>query len=210
MRPGVPLTGLLLGAVALAWGGCATAPDRAGGAEADAGSLVPPGYGTLLQDDVTLALRAGDLQVKVTPLAESVIRLLAPDTYRRLHGLAESHGDALARQAGEPAPTLFLVSFFSLAPGVRYEPEAVEVVSRGLRHRPLAIGAVTPGWGTQRLGQRETHAAVYAFGAGVDLESGLTVEYRGVRNAAWSRILTDLQAERERVRARAGSRGAGP
>lgn len=166
--------------------------------------LVPPGYGTLRQDDVSLSLRSGELQVKVTPLAEWVIRLTAPDTYRRLHGIAEGHREALVRQTGRPAPTLFLVSFFSLAPDVPYEPEALAIVSGGIRHRPLAIRPVTPGWGVQRLDQREARLAVYAFGGGVELETGMTVEYQGVRDETWNRILTDLQAERERVRARAG------
>ena len=49
--------------------------------------LVPAGYGTLIQDHFTLTLESGPLRVKVTPLAESVIRLAAPDTYERLAGL---------------------------------------------------------------------------------------------------------------------------
>lgn len=217
-RPGAVLAPSPAGALATALavagalgaGGCAAvAPDgEAGGPGVPAGgeatALVPPGYGTLHQDDITPALRAGDLQVKVTPLAESVIRLTAPDTYRRLHGLAESHRDALARQTGRENARLFLVSFFSLAPDVPYEPEALEISSRGVRHRPLAIRPVTPGWGSQRLDQREALLAVYAFSPEVDLEADLSVEYQGVRTDAWRRILTDLQAERQRVRARAG------
>ena len=39
--------------------------------------LVPAGYGTLAQDEFTLTLQSGPLQAKVTPLAESVIRLAA-------------------------------------------------------------------------------------------------------------------------------------
>lgn len=195
---------------ALAASGCAgAAPGSTSGGGTpltmDEGDpLVPPGYGTLRQDDVSLSLRFGELQVKVTPLAESVIRLTAPDTYRRLHGIAEGHREALVRQTVRPAPALFLVSFFSLAPDVPYEPEALAIVSGGIRHRPLAIRPVTPGWGAQRLDQRETRLAVYAFGEGVDLKTEITVEYQGVRDETWSRILTDLQAERERVRARAG------
>lgn len=166
--------------------------------------LVPPGYGTLRQDDVSLSLRSGELQVKVTPLAEWVIRLTAPDTYRRLHGIAEGHREALVRQTGRPAPALFLVSFFSLAPDVPYQPEALAILSGGIRHRPLAIRPVTPGWGVQRLDQREVRLAVYAFDGGMELETEMTVEYSGVRDESWNRILTELQAERERVRARAG------
>lgn len=172
----------------------------------DASSLVPAGYGTLHQEDVSLELRAGELRVMVTPLAEAVIRLTAPDTYRRLHGIAGRHRDALVRLTGRDAPTLFLVSFFSMSPNVPYEPEEMEIVSRGLRHPPLAIRPVTPGWGAQRLAQREAQLAVYAFDAIIDLDADLAVEYAGMRNEEWRRILVDLQAERERVRARAGGR----
>jgi hypothetical protein len=47
-------------------------------------ALVPAGFGSLRQEEITLTLTVGSVLVKVTPLAESVIRLTAPDTYQRL------------------------------------------------------------------------------------------------------------------------------
>lgn len=202
----------LASGVALALLGVTACAGAGGSGEAtpasarDTSSLVPPGYGTLHQDDVSLELRAGELRVMVTPLAEAVIRLTAPDTYRRLHGIAAGHRDALVRQTGRDAPTLFLVSFFSMSPDVPYEPGEIEIVSRQLRHPPLAIRPVTPGWGAQRLAQREAQLAVYAFDATIDLDADLAVEYAGMRNEGWRRVLVDLQSERERVRARAAGR----
>ena len=199
----------VLGALTLALGsGC-------GGVGVSAGSgqpsgppgerpLVPAGYGTLIQDEFTLTLESGALRVKVTPLAESVIRLAAPDTYERLAGLARStRTDAGA--GGGTDPSLFLVSFFSRDPTVRYEPESVHIVNRGLRYRPLAIRAITPGWGEQRLRQEETQIAVYAFDSAIDLEITLAVEYEGARDTSWEGILTRLELERARVRGRIGS-----
>ena len=61
------------------------------------GTLVPPGYGTLLQDQISLRLQSGSLLIKVTPLDEGIIRLTAPDTYERLKGLAQVHGPRAAR-----------------------------------------------------------------------------------------------------------------
>ncbi len=165
--------------------------------------LVPAGYGTLIQDHFTLTLESGPLRVKVTPLAESVIRLAAPDTYERLAGLARSSREALRSETGS-APSLFLVSLFSRDPTVRYEPQSLHILNRGLRYRPLAIHAITPGWGGQRLRQEETQIAVYAFDAGIDLEIALTVEYEGARNTSWEGILTRLELERVRVRGRTG------
>ena len=165
--------------------------------------LVPPGYGTLVQDQITLRIQEGDLLIKVTPLAEEVIRLTAPDTYTRLHGLAVSHGPRATR--GDPSQALFLVSFFSYQPDVRYEPEDLLLVNRGLRYRPRGIAPVTPSWGTQRLGQQETRMAVYAFDGPLELDRDLVVEYQNTRNEVWrDRMVPLLQAEEARVRARAG------
>jgi hypothetical protein len=186
-------------------------PDSSSGEEAPAGTetaLVPPGLGTLLQDQVTLRIQEGQLLIKVTPLEEWVIRLTAPDTYARLAGLAQAHGPRAAR--GDPSPSLFLVSLFSYSPDVTYEPEDLLLVNRGLRYRPRGIAPVTPSWGTQRLGQQEARMAVYAFEGGMDLETDLVVEYKELRNEVWrDRILPLLQAEESKVRARAGGSGKG-
>lgn len=166
--------------------------------------LVPAGYGTLLQDEVSLSLRSQDLLIKATPLAEEVTRLTAPDTYTRLSTLAAAHREALEFQTRSTDPVLFLVSIFSYQPDVTYQPEDINIVNQGIRERPLAIQAITPGWGLQRLDQQETQMAIYAFSPFINLELDLEIEYRDARNAGWQRILTVLEAERAKVRARAG------
>jgi hypothetical protein len=188
-------------------GGEAPALAPAGGTQETGANplLVPPGFGTLTQETVTLRLQRGDLLIKVTPLEEWVIRLTAPDTYARLHGLAQTHGERAAQTAMVLDPCLFLVSFFSYQPDVTYEPEELLLVNRGLRYRPLGIAPLTPSWGTQRLGQQETRMAVYAFEGGMDLETDLGVEYKELRNAGWREgILPQLRAEAPKARARAG------
>lgn len=168
-----------------------------------ADGLVPPGYGTLRQDEITLSLTSGALEVKVTPMAEWVLRLTAPDTHRRLSALAATHRAALAeRTAGEPA--LFLVSFFSRDPGTPYLPEDVELVNRGRRVRPAAIRGLSSRFEMRRLEPEVTEMAVYAFPGSVDLDQDLVVEYGAVRSTQWSVILRRLEAERARVRARIG------
>lgn len=180
--------------------GRSAAPTGPGGVNA----LLPPGYGTLTQAEFTLGLEIGDLQIQITPLAESVIRLAAPDTYQRLTGLSASAGVSLRSRTPEASP-LFLVSMFSRAPTITYEPENLHIVNGGLRYRPIAIQAITPGWGGQRLRQQETQLAVYAFDPGIEMEISLTVEYEGVRDTSWRTILNRLEAERARVRARVGA-----
>jgi hypothetical protein len=176
------------------------APTGPGGANA----LIPPGYGTLTQAEFTLELEIGDLQIQITPLAEAVIRLAAPDTYQRLTGLSASAGASLRSRTPEASP-LFLVTMFSRAPTITYEPENLHIVNGGLRYRPIAIQAITPGWGGQRLRQQETQLAVYAFDPGIEMEISLTVEYEGARDTSWQTILNRLEAERARVRARIGA-----
>ena len=184
---------------------CALPPGMegaAGSAPASLEALPPPGYGTLRQDEVSIPLTSGALRILVTPLSESVTRATAPDTYRRLSAMAEAH----RATAAQGDATLFLVSFFSDEPDVRFVPEEVQLVSRGVRLRPSTIVPVTPSWGQRRLRQRETEMAVYGFRGSVDLESDLTLAYGLDQTNAWSVILPRVQAERARARARAGSR----
>lgn len=188
---GVPVAG---GGVGVTGDGAETDPD-----------LLPPGYGTLRQDEITLSLRSEDLLIKVTPLDPAVIRVLASDTWQRLRGLREGNRPELVRRSGASDPDLFLVSFFSYEQQVPYEPEDVHLLNRGLRYRPLGIGPVTPGWGRQRLAQEETQMAIYAFGPGLDLNQELTAEYQDARVGGWERILQRIQAERSRILARARS-----
>jgi hypothetical protein len=169
---------------------------------------LPTGFGTLLQDQITLRLQSGDLLIKVTPLAEEIIRLTAPDTYERLRSLAGIHGPRVTRGAIGREPSLFLVSLFSYQPDVTFQPEDLNLVNRGLRLRPLGIAPMTPSWETQRLGQQETAMAVYAFDGGIEWEADLTAEYRQLRNDTWrDQILPVLEAERAKVRARSGGGG---
>jgi hypothetical protein len=168
-------------------------------------TLPPPGTGTLRQDEVSVPLRSGALQIKVTPLSESVTRTTAPDTYRRLSGLAGRFGPEAVRRSASDNPLLFLVSFYSESPDVPFVPEELQLISQGARFRPLVILPVTPGWGQRRVAQRGTEMAVYAFAAGVDLESSLVVAYGLVESSAWDAILPRVRAERARASARGGA-----
>lgn len=155
--------------------------------------------GSLRQRQISVRLAFGELRIEVTPLAGWVLEAAAPDTRDRLHRIAEAHGPALARSAGVAEPVLFLVSLSSRQPGTEFEPDDLHIVSRGLRARPLAIRAITPGWGSRRLSQQATETAVYAYGDGVDLTRDLTIVYRGVENSSWSARVAAIEAERARI-----------
>ena len=164
--------------------------------------MVPAGHGTLHQDEITVQLRRAELLVKVTPLDEATIRLLAPDTYNRLHAIAESRA-AEAREGAFGEPELFLVSFFSYQPDVAFTPEDVQISQQGQLERAHRIVPLSNGWGKQRLAQQETQTAVYAFDIELDYDQPMGVRYGLQASEEWGRIVSLLQEERAKVRARA-------
>jgi hypothetical protein len=191
-----------LGPTLAAWvtaAACTIAPLPEGGAGPGLDPLPPPGFGTLRQEDVSMALTSGDVELMVTPLQASVTRATAPDTEVLLSGLVDLHAAPASDGTG-----LFLVSFYSEQPDVPFVPEEVQLISRGQRLRPQQIVPVTPSWGTRRVGQRQTQMAVYDFGEAIDLESSLLLVYQFDESTQWSQILPRIQAERARARARAG------
>jgi hypothetical protein len=168
----------------------------------DAASMVPPGLGTLRQDQMTIALRRGPLLVKVTPLDEAVIRLAAPDTYDRLHALAENRRPEAARLANIAEPELFMISFFSYEPNAAFQPEDLQLSYQGKVLRAAGVIPLTPGWGKQLLGQQETQSAIYAFVETIDPDLPLTVRYGIEQSDAWTSIARTLEIERAKVRSR--------
>lgn len=184
---------------ALVLAGCGLAPTPGAQAgQTPPAPLPPPGYGTLSQREISMPLRSGPLQLVVTPLHESVLVVTSPDTYRRLSSLAAPYDDL--RGDGR----VFLVSFYSDLPDVRFVPEEVQLMSQGIRVRPAVIDPLTPSWGEGRLRQRETAMAVYTFDRPVELESEVVLMYGLEQTDAWAAILPRIQAERGRARARAG------
>lgn len=201
---------MLMTAILVLAGACAAppgagevgaAPEPAAPGAATRDVLVPPGYGSLKQDEVSLSIRSGATLVKVTPLDEGVIRLLAPDTYRSLNALREARKAEATRNMMRPAE-LFLVSFFSYEPDVTFLPEDVQLMYQGRLLRANAIVPVTSGWGRQRLGQQETQMAVYAVEGPFDYGQPFVVRYGMVQNDEWSNIVTRLATERAKVLAR--------
>jgi hypothetical protein len=164
---------------------------------------LPPGFGSLRQDQITVALQSGDLLVKVTPLAESVIRLLAPDTYRRLHALAERYAKP---DAPEPR-ALFAVEFFSYEQNVAFTPEDVRITHQARQLTAATIHPVTSGFGRQQLQQQQPQMAVYVFEAQFAYELPIIVHYGLQQSDEWTRILPRLEEERAKARARAGIGG---
>ncbi len=168
-------------------------------------ALVPPGYGTLHQDGVSLHVNGSSVLVRALPLDESLIRLLTPDSYRALHDLKESNRaaiDATARRYGGRAVSVWLVSFYGVEPSARFTPGDVIVSSSGRDFRPYDILPLTVGFGEQRLRQRETQSALYLYDGDVQVDHPITMTYQGVMDETWNDTLQRVELERAMVHAR--------
>jgi hypothetical protein len=171
------------------------------------GDLPPAGFGSLRQNDFSVEIIEDPLHVKVTPLAEEVIRLSAPDTYERLHALQVSRGPEADRLTEAPGAALFLVSFFSRDANVAYRPDELQLTHRGRSLRPAGIIPLTTGWGQQLLQPQQTQSAIYVFEPPFDYALSITVRYGVQDSEEWHRaIISLLEEERARVASRVGSR----
>jgi hypothetical protein len=167
---------------------------------------IPTGYGSLRRDDIVVRFTTDNVEVQVLPLDEPVIRLLAPDTYRSLHALVRSRANDIAEAATRGAidkATLVMVTFLGVVPQARFNPEDLNIGSRGRLFRPVAIVPLSPTWNSFQLGAREQAAAIYLFDPGISLREQMTVSYQGMSSDAWNNSIRLLDQERARVKARA-------
>ena len=182
-------------------------------AEQDPG-LVPAGFGSLRQDQVGVNLATASLRIRVLPLDERVIRLLAPDAYRSLHDMREARaGDILtvARTAGQGDSALvFMVTLFGIQPQTRFNADDLLIVSQNATYRPLGRVALSPRFNEGEINAREQVAAIYLYDRSIALMRPFTVQFGTSVSDAWSNSLNTLNAERTRVLARAASRTSQP
>jgi hypothetical protein len=192
--------------VACAPGGTATTPAPVPVVDEGPAGMIPPGYGTLRQEDLAIRLQPPGLVVRAIPLDESLIRLLTPDSYRTLHDLRSSTANRLAgvsQRIGGRSVSSWLVTFFGVEPDVRFAPMELIITSGGRQFRPLEIIPLSAGFGEQRLRQRETQTAVYAFEGGIEVAQPIAITFMNERSDVWEHVLPRIERERALVRARA-------
>jgi hypothetical protein len=197
------------GCVASTAGGAIASSPVSGVPQADTAglALLPPGYGSLRQDDLSLHIDAGTVLVRALPLDESLIRLLTPDSYRALHDLKEgSRGpiEAIARRYGGRPVSVWLVSFYGVEPNARFTPGDLIITSGGRDFRPYDILTLTVGFGENRLRQRETQSALYVYDGDVQINQPVSIAYQAAVDASWDQTLQVIERERAMVRARSG------
>ena len=192
-------------AVLLALLGCA-AP-ASGQADHSARPL-PPGFGSLTQNDLSLRVGNSDLEIRFVPLDHRVLPLLARDAYQSLRGLVESHRrgiDSVASRAGVSNPGLALVSFFGQRSDVRFDPQTLTLLIRNRVFRPLGFIPLNSKFASQQLGVREQASAIYLFEETIPVDDSFTLSYADLESEDWQRKQSLLDRERARVSARAGA-----
>jgi hypothetical protein len=173
----------------------------------DTNGLIPAGFGTLRQTDIAIKVDLPDIEVWLFPLDASVIRVLAPDTYRSLVGVLESKKTVIERLAqahGLRERRLWYVTFNGLAPDARFDPQDVTITAQGRAFTPLEVIPLTTGFGQQRLQPHETQKALYLFDDGLDVSQPLTVAMGTMQVTTWETILQAIESEQAAIRARAG------
>lgn len=187
-----------------------TAQEGRGANNSASSTLVTAGLGTVRQDSISIVLQPEGVRVTAIPLDESVIRVLAPDSYRSLHAVLESKRQQIMQRAtlrGIREPRVWYVRFYGLAPDARFVPTDFTVTSGGREYRPFDVIPLTPGFGTQRLQPREQQTALLLFEDGLDVSQTLVVTMGSQRNTDWEAILLrTIDPERAAIRARAASR----
>src|SRR5690348_13661558 len=140
--------------------------------DSTASTLIPPNLGTLHQDDIAITIQQNALRIALIPLDESVIRTLAPDTYRMLHQTLESRRQQIIQRAsmrGGRDPRVWQITFTGLAPDARFIPTDVTVTSGGREFRPIDVISLTPGFSEQRVQPRETQRGLLIFDDALDV-----------------------------------------
>jgi hypothetical protein len=174
-----------------------------------ASTLIPPGYGTLKQEDVAIVLTTSNVRITAIPLDESIIRVIAPDSYRALHATLENKRQQITQRAsmrGIRDPRVWYVTFTGLTPDARFVPTDITVTSGGRDFRPFDVIALTSGFGEQRLQPNTAQRGLLLFDEALDVTQPITVAAGIERNTDWETILRRIDAERASIRARAGGR----
>jgi hypothetical protein len=179
----------------------------------DTAGLPTGGLGTLHQEEVAVRLAAGNVQVRVMPLDQRILRLLSPDAYQSLTQLVASRAADIheaARQHGVRRVDLFLVTFFGMQPRAQFNPEDIALTSQNRLFRPAAIVPLSVQWSQLELNQRETASAMYLFEEGIALLEPFTVSYGDLTSNQWEQSLRSIEQEQARVFARAAHPAPAP
>ena len=169
------------------------------------GDLPPTGFGTLNQEDIAITLRGEDLEIRVVPLDERVLRLLAPDAYVSLAGILKTRSasiDSINRRNGVAVPGILFVTFFARRAGARFDPQNINVLIRNQLYRPIGVVSYSTNFTSQQLEVRQQASGLILFEITLPVFEPFTISYGATASDAWESKLTKIQRERARVTGR--------
>jgi hypothetical protein len=167
---------------------------------------LPPGYGTMSQNDLALRVQNDELEIRFIPLDLRVTRLLARDAYQSILGLVETNRrgiDSVASRAGVSQPGLALVSFFGRRPDVHFDAQRLTLLIRNRVFQPIGTLPLTPRFTSGQLGVRDQASAIYVFEESIPVDDSFTLSYGALTSDDWQGKQPALERERARVAARA-------
>lgn len=163
---------------------------------------VPDDYnGLLVKSDITAITRAGELEISVTVMDESILRYATLELKDYLNSIKKEYlsdgryGDPLDPKS----PIPFLVNFRALGQEIRYEPHEFAIYNLGSEIKPLEIIPISPKFMDKVAYIRQPPvAAIYLFERGMDLQSrDLIFSYfDSVRFGNWQKVIERLNAAR--------------
>ena len=163
---------------------------------------LPLDRGRLRQDDIALAWTRGTLAIRLVPLDERVVRLLAPDAAQSLHALVQSEApriDSIAGPRGLRNPGRALVTFHALAPGTRFDPQLLTISVRGQLWRSIGVVPLSAAFGNDQLDVRSAAIGLVLFDHELPVRESFVASYAEANSADWGQRLARLEAERSRI-----------
>jgi hypothetical protein len=212
-------------ALAAACAVCAAPPGTAGGpgrtaegvpaqqpaAPQDTTGIIPAGFGSLRQDEISIRVNHLGLTVQAMTMDEDFLRTLAPDSYRALAALRDSKRpqlDSIARRAGLPDVAVWYVTFRNVQQGeAPFSPQDVTLTNVGREFQPLDAVGISSGFAQHRLAQNETAIGLLVFDRAINPNRDLTLRLETQTSGDWQLILQRVERERSLIRARANARG---
>lgn len=176
-------------------------------AQVDTVGLLPPGYGTLDLNTITMVMQTSVLEIRFVPLDKRVMRLAKPSVDSAMDQLVARFKTQIqdaANRAGVTSPGLAMVTFYATQPGSQFTPQDLRVVTPGREFAPIGILPFNSNFNSGQLQLRQQASALYVFEQTLPVETSFGIGYGPTSSPdAWTPVLETLNREKSRVQARA-------
>ncbi len=176
-------------------------------AQVDTVGLLPPGYGTLDLNTVTMVMQTSVLEIRFVPLDKRVMRLAKPSVDSAMDQLVarfKTQIQEAADRAGVSTPGLAMVTFYATQPGSQFTPQDLRVILPGRELAPIGILPFNSNFNSGQLQLRQQASALYVFEQTLPVETSFGIGYGPTSSPdAWTPVLETLNREKSRVQARA-------